>query len=186
MRLVNPMNKEKAIGNFLERVEQLSHLPLITNLDMDNLFGEEVTAVLAELSRLDREEQICLHCQNRCCQTSSCELYATRFSQCPIHDFRPLVCRLHFCHRFHLADSSLVKELGDIFFDSLLAADRAGSTRVRFFDTPPLATSAPELIAVTSPWVNAVREGSLNPEYASKLVRQEAEKYGIECCHSAS
>lgn len=173
------MNKENAISNFLEHVEQLSRLPLITDLEMNELFGEEVAAALAELNRYNRKEQICLHCENRCCQVANCELYAPRFSQCPIHDFRPVVCRLHLCHRFHITGSSLIEELGDLFFDSLLAADRCGSTRVRLFDSPPLAKSSPDFVAVTCSWVNAVRVGSLNPEHAEKLIRQEAEKYRI-------
>ena len=80
----------------------------------------------------------------------------------------------------------MVEELGDIFFDSLLAADRYGSTRVRLFDSPPLAQSAPNLVAATTHWVNAVREGSLNPEYAEKLVLHEAEKYCIARTYSAA
>jgi len=173
------INKENALRNFLERVEQLSQLPLITDLEMNELFGEEVAAALAELNRYNQHEQVCWHCEKTCCQVTGCEFYAPQFSQCPIHDFRPVVCRLHFCHRFHITGSSLVEELGDIFFDGLLAADRDGSTRVRLFDSPPLAGSSPDLVAVTSPWMNAVRAGSLGPEYAAKLIRQEAEKYQI-------
>ena len=171
------MDKEKAIAIFLERVERLAQLPLVTDLEMDELFGEGVAAALSELNRFNQKEQICLHCRNRCCQVSNCELYAAQFSQCPIYDFRPVVCRLHFCHRFQIGGSTLVTELTDIFFDSLLAADRNGSEKVRLFDCPPLAITSPDFIAVTSPWVNAVREGSLNPEYASQLIRQKAEKY---------
>ena len=180
------MDKEKSISNFLEHVERLSRLPLITNSEMNELFGEEVAAALVKLNNYNREKQICFNCQNRCCKVSGCELYASQFSQCPIQDFRPVVCRLHFCHRFHIQDNSLVEELGDIFFDSLLAADRYGSTRVRLFDSPPLARSAPDLVVATTQWVNAVREGSLNPEYAERLVLHEAQKYCIAHTYSAT
>ena len=173
------INKEKAIRNFLKRVEELSQLPLINDLEMNDLFGEEVASVLAEMERNNREEQVCSNCENKCCHAISCEFYASQFSQCPIYDFRPLVCRLHFCHKFYFSVSSWMEEISDIFFESLLAADRDGSDKVRFFDSPPLTRNSPDLIVVTSAWMNAVREGCLNPEYAEKLIRQEAEKYRI-------
>lgn len=177
------MNKENAIRDFLENVEQLQRLPLVTDSEMDELFGEDVAAALADLNRYNQEEQVCLHCQSRCCPAISCELYAPQFSQCPVYDFRPAVCRLHFCHRFHFTGSTLIEELGDILFDSLFTADRYGSTRVRLFDCPPLTGSAPGLIAVTSPWVNAVREDRLSPEYAGELIRREVEKHRTPPTH---
>lgn len=171
------MNKKKAIASFLEYVEQLSRLPLIADSEMHRLFGEEVAMAVAKMDRVNREEQICLLCQSRCCLACGCELYAPEFGQCPIYEFRPVLCRLHFCHRFNSAGRSVVVELGDIFFDSLLAAEQAGIARVRLFESPPLARYAPGLIAITAPWVDAVKKGSLSPKYARKLICLEAEKY---------
>lgn len=173
----NMINKANAIRCFLEHIEQLSRLPLITDLEMNKLFGEEVAAALTELHRYNLEEQVCLHCENRCCQAANCEFYAPQFSQCPIYDFRPVICRLHFCHRFHIDSNSLLQEISDIFFDCVLAADRYGSSQAQLFDCPPLAGSSPGLVAVAAPWVNAARAGSLNPEHAARLIRQSAEKY---------
>ena len=178
------MNKQQAIETFLDRLEKLTRLPLITDAEMNGLFGEEVAALLAELNRYNREEQVCQNCENRCCQAISCEFYVPEFDQCPIYDFRPAVCRLHFCHRFHIADNSVMKDLADIFFDSLVAADRHGSNRVRLFDSPPLAICSPDFIAATSPWLDKVREGTLNHEEAAELIRQEAEKYRINDTNS--
>lgn len=73
----------------------------------------------------------------------------------------------------------MVIELGDIFFDSLLAGEQNGNDRVRLFESPPLAKHAPGLILATAPWVDAVRKGSLNPEYARELIYVEAEKYTL-------
>jgi hypothetical protein len=171
------MNKEKAVAHFMEHVEQLSRLPLITDSEMYELYGEEVAEAVAEMDQVNREEQICLDCQSRCCLGCSCELYAPQFGQCPIYDLRPVLCRLHFCHRFNAAGRSIVVELGDIFFESLSAAEQAGSDKVRLFECPPLAEHAPGLTATTTHWVNAVRRGSLDPEYARKLINHEAEKY---------
>ena len=177
------MNKEKAVASFMEHVEQLSRLPLITDSEMDELYGEEVAAAVAEMDRVNREEQICLQCQSRCCPACGCELYAPQFGQCPIYDFRPALCRLHFCHRFNTAGRSAVMELGDIFFDSLSAAEQAGSDKVRLFESPPLAESASGLTTVTAPLVDAVRKDSLDAEHARRLISQEAEKYQTPRMH---
>ncbi|MFC2014652.1 hypothetical protein ACFLUP_01520 [Chloroflexota bacterium] len=171
------MDKEKAVSNFLKYVESLSGLPLITDSEVNELFGEEVASVLVVLNRYGQKGEICLHCDSRCCKIARCELYAPQFEKCPIHDFRPVVCRLHFCHKFAVSDNSMIKEIGDIFFDSLIAADRDGSQVVRMFDNPPLGESCPDLVKTVSPWVYAVREGSLNPENTIELINLEAEKY---------
>ncbi|HEY32338.1 MAG TPA: hypothetical protein G4O10_04465 [Dehalococcoidia bacterium] len=171
------MNKKKAVNSFLEHVEHIRRLPLITDPEMHQLFGEEITTAVAEIDRFNQKEQICLRCQNRCCPVCGCELYAPEFDQCPIYEFRPVLCRLHFCHQFNTAGRSVIIELGDIFFESLQAAEQAGSTKVRLFESPPLARYAPDLVETTAPWVDAVRKGSLNPEHARKLICTEAEKY---------
>ena len=175
------MNRAKVISSFLEHLERLSRLPLITDRETAKLFGEEVVVALMELDRLNQDGEVCLHCESRCCQAIACEFYAPQFSHCPIYDLRPVVCRFHFCHRFeaNTRGGSLARELGDIFLDGLLAADHDGSARVRLFDCPPLGRAAPDLVAAATPWVNAVREGSLNPEQAEKQIYQVAEKYRV-------
>jgi len=173
------MDKKKAINNFLRYIDKLHRLPLITDSEMLELFGEEVITAVAEIDRFNHEGQICSRCQSRCCLVAGCELYAPEFGQCPIFEFRPVLCRLHFCHRFNDAGRSMVIELGDIFFDSLLAGEQNDNDRVRLFESPPLAKHAPGLIKATAPWVDAVRKGSLNPEYARALICVEAAKYAL-------
>jgi hypothetical protein len=180
------MNKEKAVARFLEHVEQLSRLPLITDSEMYELYGEEVSAAVAEMDHINQEERFCPDCQSRCCPVCGCELYAPQFDQCPIYNFRPALCRLHFCHRFNTAGRSIVIELGDIFFDSLSAAEQAGIARVRLFESPPLAAHAPGLITATAPLMDAVRTGSLDPKHAKRLISQEAEKYQNPKIHSGT
>ena len=144
---------------------------------MAELYGKEVAAALDSMAQYDREEQVCRRCERRCCLAAHCELYAPHFSRCPIHELRPLVCRLHFCDKFPIAASPVMRELDDIFFDSLLAAERAVTPQVRFFDSPPLIRVAPDLVAATGPIMTAVRDGALLPAEAEKLIRREAEKY---------
>lgn len=180
------MEKTKAIQTFLERVEQLIRLPLITDTEMDTLYGKEMMEVLQGLARLNEKEQLCQNCQDRCCPAVRCELYAPQFKRCPIYEFRPPICRLHYCHRFFTDGDSLLKDMSDIFFDSLLTADRLGSNKVRFFDTPPLTNCCPDLITATSQLINSVREGNLDPEEATKLLRQIVEKYRTPVLQSSS
>ncbi|MBL7166391.1 MAG: hypothetical protein ISS55_07900 [Dehalococcoidales bacterium] len=171
------MDKEKAIRSFLEHVDRLPRLPLVTDVEMDALFGEEVAAALAQMDRHNQAEQMCLQCESRCCQVCQCELYTPQFSRCPIQELRPVLCRFHFCNRFRVAGSTLMDELGDIFFDSLLAADREGNPRVRLFESPPLSIVAPGLVAAISPWIQALLEGTADSEQVEKKVCREAEKY---------
>ncbi|HEX9896034.1 MAG TPA: hypothetical protein VGA85_00015 [Dehalococcoidales bacterium] len=180
------MDKAKAIQTFLEHVEHLTRLPLITDTEMNTLYGEEVTAALEGLARLNEKEQFCQNCQTRCCPAVKCELYAPQFNRCPIYEFRPPICRLHYCHRFFADDDILLKEMSDIFFDSLLTVDKLGSAKARLFDCPPLTICCPDLITATAQWMNSVREGTLNSEVAIRLIQQKAEKYRTPAPQSPS
>lgn len=180
------MNKAKSIQTFLERVEQLTRLPLITDAEMNTLYGGEVTAALDGLAHLNEKEQFCQNCQTRCCPAVKCELYASQFNHCPIYEFRPPICRLHYCHRFFANGDTLLKELSDIFFDSLLTAERLSSSKVRLFDCPPLTICCPDLVTATAQWMNSARDGTLDPEEGIRLIRQEAEKYRIPTPESSS
>jgi len=117
------LNREKALRSFLGHIDSLTRLPLITDSEMSSLFGEEVVAAIEQLDRYNQAESLCSNCESRCCLACRCELYAPEFGCCPIHEYRPVLCRLHFCNTFSETDNSTIVELGDIFFDCLLAAD---------------------------------------------------------------
>jgi len=168
------MDKGKAITTFLDRVEQLTRLPLVIDQEMKGLFGDEVASALVVLDRLNREKQICLHCDGKCCQKYGCEFYAPQLGWCPIFDMRPVICRFHFCERFQPAAGLMIKELSEIYLDSLTVAAKIGSTRLGFFDVPPFINSAPQLIRAISPWVQAVQEGNLDPKHGRRHIRLEA------------
>jgi hypothetical protein len=86
---------------------------------------------------------------------------------------------MHFCKQFSANGNKLVDQVCDIFFECLLAADRAGNPRVRLFDSPPLAMASPDLVERTAPFAKAVREDSMEPHTALRLIGREAEKYRI-------
>lgn len=171
------MDKEKAISSFQYRTSGFAQLLLVTDAEVEELFGEEVARAVTELDTFNHKEGVCLSCQGKCCREIGCEFYAPAFDGCPIHQFRPIACRLHFCNHFDAADRSLVVELRDVFFGSFMTLDVCPDARLRALDGPPFASVAPELAAACSSSVERVRQGTLRPEEAEKLIRREVEKY---------
>ena len=168
------MDRDRAVRTFLERLDSLRGLPLVTDAEMAGLFGGEVAAALAELDAVNRAGGICRRCREHCCRLVRCELYSPRFSNCPLYELRPVVCRLHFCHRFPGATASLMEDLSSIFFEAVLAAGRAGSPAAALFDCPPLGRVAPRLVAGAAPWMAGVRDGTVPPHRAEAAIREMA------------
>ncbi len=173
----NRPDRNKAVASFVAHLPGLSRLPLVSDDEMARLFGPEVTSALAELDRHNQVAGHCLTCADRCCRLVGCELYAPELHRCPIQAFRPALCRMHFCHRFAGVYRPLVKELGDIFLNSLLAASPLDTERVKLFDCPPFDPYAPGLVAAVGAWVRAVTEGRLSETAALALAHSEAERY---------
>jgi hypothetical protein len=171
------MDKARAIETFLAQVEKLLHLPFITDSEMKSLYGEDMPAVLDQLGRINDLNRFCQDCKSRCCLAVRCEFFAPQFNACPIFELRPPICRMHYCHRFFSDRDTLLKDMSDVFFDSLIKADSLGSDKVKFFDAPPLIHCAPELIETTRDWIESVKTGILDPEEARRLILQETEKF---------
>ncbi len=186
-RQLATIDKQHAIDVFLTRIVGLSRLPLVTDNEIAGLYGDEVAATLAELDRANDAGRTCHDCGGKCCHACGCELYSERFDWCPIHAYRPVVCRLHFCHRFDVAGSRAVVELSDVFFDGLLAAEgrsaegrsdeRLADERVPLFDSPPFERNAPQLTAAASGWINGLDAGTLSPKRVAGLLRREAARF---------
>jgi hypothetical protein len=165
-----------AVSNFLRHFESLSRLPLVTNAEMDSLFGEEVAAALQELGLYGRQEGLCRTCRSRCCLLVDCELYEAGFSRCSIHDFRPVLCRMHFCNKFAPVYRELVKTVGDIFLESLLAGEHLDPAKTKMLDSPPLRNLAPDLVDRIGRLIKAFDEGFLDEPAALKSITAEIEK----------
>jgi hypothetical protein len=146
---------------------------LISDSEMSRLFGEEVASALAELETFNRQGQICSRCRGQCCTLVSCELYTPAFTCCPVQNFRPVLCRMHFCRRFTEIYPLLVKETGDIYLDSLIAAANRGFKGVDLFDCPPLKKSAPGMVQTLSHSLLAYKEGRLDEAAALKAIENE-------------
>ena len=171
------MDVERAVESFVRHAGELSCLSLVTDSELRKLYGEEVAAAIAELESRDREDALCLHCVAQCCRDIGCELYAPQFSQCPIHEFRPIACRLHFCHRFDAAGRSLSLELRDVFLGSLKVVEGGTGETMTALDCLPLSSCLPEFVATVVPWIDGVRRDCLSPKRALTLIGREARRY---------
>jgi hypothetical protein len=163
----------------LGRLKGLYRLPLIAEPEMEGLFGEEVAGTLARLGRLDQQERTCLQCPSKCCNLVQCEFFIPCLDRCPIHAFRPVLCRMHFCGQFAGEDRDAVKELGDIFLEGLLAAEPLDREKASLLDSPPFGLTAPRLVAAILPLIKAIREKSLEEKIALNQINELAAGYRI-------
>lgn len=159
-----------AVVNFLQHFESLAFLPLIADSEMGLLFGDEVTAALSELERYNQQENLCHTCRGRCCTLVKCEFYLPLLSRCPVHHLRPLLCRLHFCHQFAPPYQELVKAVGDIFLESVIAGERINRVKARLLDSPPLSKLAPQMVSGVKPFLTAFSDGRLNESAALESI----------------
>lgn len=109
------MDVERAIENFTTNLDRFPQLPFITDIEIGKLFGQEVAQALESLERVNRDRDICSTCGGKCCQHMGCELFESSFEECPIHEYRPVLCRFHYCEAFGQDQESLVRELLDVF-----------------------------------------------------------------------
>jgi hypothetical protein len=174
---VNLMDKGGAISRFLERVDTYGQIILITGNEVRELFGEEMMAALNRLESFAEEQRLCADCGGRCCDDIGCELFVSRFGQCPIHSFRPIACRLHFCQRFDNPYKSAIIELRDVFLGCYSAIDLWYSPNIASMDAPPFTPYCPEFISAVAPLVEAVRAGSAAPQDMAHLIMKQASKY---------
>lgn len=167
------------VERFLSGYDRLVRLPLISDDELEGLFSADLLQTLEHLRQYNQTERICSTCSARCCGLIKCELYDQAFGICPAFNLRPLLCRMHYCHKFAPACQEEVKVIGDIFLESLLAADRLGSAKARLFDSPPLRLAAPALAEKISPLTAAFREGSLNEKATLLAIQATVEEYRI-------
>jgi len=78
----------------------------LTDEEFEALFGKQVIEAIGILDRYS--EKICQTCGGECCTTVGCEFHSDRFDTCPIYEYRPAKCRLHYCDR--VLDSELLTD----------------------------------------------------------------------------
>jgi hypothetical protein len=164
----------KETENFLKYFERLSRLPLVTDDEMARLFGEGVNSALAELESYNQQEKLCARCAKRCCLLVDCELYSPELNSCPIKSCRPLLCRMHFCNQFTSVHPVQVKEIGDIFLESLLAVEKQDKKKAALFDTPPLGKFLTGQVAAIKSLLDEYTKGRLDEPTVLKLILKNA------------
>jgi hypothetical protein len=153
---------------------------LISDSEMMRLFGEEVASALAELELFNRQEQLCPRCKGGCCRLVHCELFLPEMDCCPLHQYRPVLCRMHFCTKYSLTYPRLVKEIGDIYLESLITAEKAGCKTVALFDCPPLKKAAPAMVELVSRSLADFREGRASKTAVLESVGIELERHLVK------
>jgi len=171
------MDKGKVISQFLERVDAYPQIVLVTQNEVEELFGKETVEALTELESFAHRHRLCADCGGKCCEDIGCELFAPQFGQCPIHSCRPIACRLHFCQKFDSPHKSTIIDLRDIFLGCYRAVDIWCSPNIASMDAPPLASHCSEFIAAVTPLVESVRYRNADPQDAANLIMKEASDY---------
>lgn len=171
------VDETRAVAAFLGAVGRFAQVALLTDAEVEELFGHETAAALAVFDRYSKESGLCASCGGICCSEIGCEVYSPRFGECPIYATRPLLCRFHFCHRFDGMDKGMVVVLRDVFLTCYTASQICGRTVAQAMSVPPLEAACPVLVANTQPLMDGVRAGTVDPEDGIRLIRKEVEQY---------
>jgi hypothetical protein len=176
------MDTEAVVASYL-RARCAGQHALMTDEDVAELLGGEVGAAIARLDGVGRERRLCANCGGTCCSEIGCELFAPQLGRCPIHAYRPMACRLHFCALFGAEQRATIVELRDVFTGCVDALEREGASSL--LEIPPLAVVCPELVAAATPVVERVRLGQLDPAIAAEEISLAAarSRWGLRFEH---
>lgn len=111
------MNRDRAIASF--RAHASTSAAAVSDQEPGAIFGAELGAAVLVLERYDRERRICSSCGGRCCREIGCQRFDPAAPRCPIHEQRPLLCRMHFCEHFLADHRELVVALRDVYLACL-------------------------------------------------------------------
>jgi hypothetical protein len=166
---------QTAVDRFLAGFPLLRFLPFLSDREAADLYGPEVNAAVAEMEKYNLEQRVCEECRDRCCLLVKCELYDTRFTRCLVENYRPALCRLHYCDKYNGEYTSLARRLGDIFLEVLLAAQKIDRGRVDLFDCPAFKPLVPQLTARIGLILDDLRLGQVIETEALLMIKQEIE-----------
>jgi hypothetical protein len=166
--------------SFLARIAGWRQLAFVTDEQLGGLVGGARVS-LERLQRIDVEQGICARCGGICCAEIGCELFAAPFGRCPLHDLRPIACRLHFCALFGAAHRPQIVELRDLFVGWTAALEARGDPRLTELQVPPLGDVCAGLTAAVAPAVEAVRGGLADPRAALGAIRAALADHLAHC-----
>ena len=171
------MDRQKAIDRFREQADRFSQLALVTDHEIRELFGKEVAAAITYLDDFGRGQSLCSRCRGTCCADIACELYSPKLGSCPIYDFRPMVCRFHFCHSFDAAGKSQIIELRDIFLGCLETVRNRPNAKRMSIDIPPFGEACAELITASRHLLAAAGQDRIDARHAAEQILEEARRF---------
>jgi hypothetical protein len=164
------LDVNSAIESFISNFEGLRNLPFIDDAELISLYGPQVAAALDHLEVYNLKNQICNNCKKRCCLLVKCELYDADLGHCVVQPFRPALCRLHFCKEYEAENGQLVKELGDIYLETILAAAKIDRRKSDYFDCPSFMPLIPELTQKIRAYINSVKAGRITESQGLALI----------------
>ena len=178
------MNTERTARNLCLSLETIPYLPFITDGELAERLEPEVIQALNLLERLNRAQGICSRCGGKCCAEMGCELFSPDLEGCPIADYRPLLCRFHYCEKFGPEHEGLITGLRD-FFASAAADEEAESRVVLGLELNMLLYRAcrkpddpcPQLVENMRQIAAAAQRGEMSWEEAKEGFRREVETY---------
>jgi hypothetical protein len=172
------LDVNSAIHSFISNFEGLSNLPFLTDEELETLYGSQVTAALDQLELDNLKNQICNNCKKRCCLLVKCELYDADLGHCVVQPFRPALCRMHFCKEYEAENRQLVKELGDIYLETILAAAKIDRRKSDYFDCPSFMPLVPELTQKIRAQIVSIKEGRVIESQGLALIHAMLQQPG--------
>jgi len=166
------LDVNSAIESFISNFEGLGNLPFIADSQVERLYGAQVAAALNQLELYNLQHQICNNCQQRCCLRVKCEYYDAALGHCPVQPFRPALCRLHFCKEYAAENGQMVKELGDIYLETILAAAKIDRRKADYFDCPSFMPLVPDLTQKIQAQIVAIKEGRVTESQGLALIHE--------------
>ncbi len=179
-----PMNTERIARKLCQNLERLPYLPFVTDEELGERLDPEVIQAFRLLESLNRAQGICYRCGGKCCHEMGCELFSPELGGCPIADYRPLLCRFHYCEKFGPEHEGLVKGLRDLFV-SAAAHGEAESRVVLGLELNMLLYRAcrkpddhcPHLVENMRQIAAAAHRGEMSWQEAKGKFREEVETY---------
>lgn len=178
------MEMERVAQNLWRSIEQLPHLPFVTDRELKDKLELQIVQALQLLDSLNQAQMICSQCGGKCCRDMGCELFISEIGCCPIADFRPLLCRFQFCEKFGSEHETLIKWLRDLFV-SATSHGEAGSREARALELSLLLLRAcrgpedhcPQLIENMLQITALARSGAISWQEARGQLIKEVEVY---------
>lgn len=178
------MEMNRPTQNLWHSIEQLPHLPFVTDAELEDKLDVQIVQVLRLLDGLNQAHSICSQCGGQCCRDMGCELFTPELGCCPIADYRPLICRFQFCEKFGSQHETLIKWLRDLF-TSATGHGEAGSRAVRALELNLLLFQAcrgadapcPQLLQNICLITAAARSQEIGWQEARRQINQEVEAY---------